>query len=75
MTWHVQGEAIEVTAKEGQTLLEVAHENDIELEGLCVCVCVCLCIDVCIFMLRTGGWRNTGMSILVYICVCASALI
>ena len=29
----VQGEDIEVSAEEGKTLLEVAHENDIELEG------------------------------------------
>lgn len=28
-----QGEEIEVVAEEGKTLLEVAHENDIELEG------------------------------------------
>lgn len=35
MTWHVEGEAITVTAPEGKTLLEVAHDNDIELEGAC----------------------------------------
>eukprot|EP00624_Nannochloropsis_granulata_P003084 evm.model.NODE_25698_length_5887_cov_16.634789.2 len=35
MTWHVAGEDIPVTAAEGKSLLEVAHENDIELEGAC----------------------------------------
>jgi len=35
MTWHVAGEDIPVTAEEGKSLLEVAHENDIELEGAC----------------------------------------
>ena len=35
MTWHVNGEEIPVSAEEGKTLLEVAHENDIELEGAC----------------------------------------
>jgi len=35
MTWHVAGEEIPVTAAEGKSLLEVAHENDIELEGAC----------------------------------------
>jgi ferredoxin len=30
---HTQGEDIKVVAEEGKTLLEVAHENDIELEG------------------------------------------
>lgn len=31
--WCPQGEKIEVEAEEGKTLLEVAHANDIELEG------------------------------------------
>lgn len=30
---YVQTEKIDVSAPEGKTLLEVAHENDIELEG------------------------------------------
>ncbi|KAL3669616.1 hypothetical protein V7S43_005001 [Phytophthora oleae] len=30
-----EGESTTVTADEGQTLLDVAHENDVELEGAC----------------------------------------
>ncbi|KAG6622693.1 2Fe-2S ferredoxin [Phytophthora cinnamomi] len=30
-----EGESTRVTAEEGQTLLDVAHENDVELEGAC----------------------------------------
>ncbi|RLN49824.1 hypothetical protein BBJ29_004635 [Phytophthora kernoviae] len=30
-----EGESTSVTAKEGTTLLDVAHENDVELEGAC----------------------------------------
>ncbi|RLN65202.1 hypothetical protein BBJ28_00024335 [Nothophytophthora sp. Chile5] len=30
-----EGESTTVTANEGQTLLDVAHENDVELEGAC----------------------------------------
>ncbi|GMF10609.1 unnamed protein product [Phytophthora lilii] len=30
-----EGERTTVTADEGQTLLDVAHENDVELEGAC----------------------------------------
>lgn len=36
MIVRLQGEDIEVVAEEGKTLLEVAHENDIELEGATV---------------------------------------
>lgn len=32
-TFIEDGEEIEVTAKEGRTLLEAAHDNDIDLEG------------------------------------------
>ena len=34
-TFVEDGEEIEVTAKEGRTLLEAAHDNDIDLEGPC----------------------------------------
>lgn len=34
-TFIEDGEEIEVTAKEGRTLLEAAHDNDIDLEGPC----------------------------------------
>ncbi|KAG7400716.1 Adrenodoxin, mitochondrial [Phytophthora boehmeriae] len=30
-----EGESTSVSAKEGATLLDVAHENDVELEGAC----------------------------------------
>lgn len=48
-----EGEAATVSATPGQSLLDVAHENDIELEGAlnvrvhaCVLRCVCcLCIN------------------------------
>ncbi|KAE9340889.1 hypothetical protein PF008_g10899 [Phytophthora fragariae] len=30
-----EGESTRVAAEEGQTLLDVAHENDVELEGAC----------------------------------------
>ncbi|KAE9026699.1 hypothetical protein PR003_g5191 [Phytophthora rubi] len=30
-----EGESTRVAAEEGQTLLDVAHENDLELEGAC----------------------------------------
>lgn len=35
--WFVNktGEKVEVKAKEGENLLEIAHQNDIDLEGAC----------------------------------------
>ena len=42
------GEEHSVQAKIGDTLLEVAKQYDIDLEGVCVCVCVCACVCVCL---------------------------
>jgi hypothetical protein len=37
-----------VDAEIGQNLMQVAHDNDIELEGMCVFVCVYVCIFMCV---------------------------
>jgi ferredoxin len=33
--WNVNGEKVDVDAPIGKNLMEVAHDNDIELEGGC----------------------------------------
>jgi ferredoxin len=35
------GKRFAVKAKEGQNLVHVAHENDVELEGACECSLAC----------------------------------
>mmetsp|Transcript_34081 Transcript_34081/g.90856 ORF Transcript_34081/g.90856 Transcript_34081/m.90856 type:complete len:153 (-) Transcript_34081:323-781(-) len=35
------GESMEVSAKEGMTILEVAHKHDIDIEGACGGECAC----------------------------------
>ncbi len=42
MKWTKAGEVVaETEAYVGQTLLQIAHKNDIELEGACEGVCAC----------------------------------
>lgn len=40
------GDRIEVTAREGESILDVAHANDIELEGRALWFCVCFSLTL-----------------------------
>ncbi|OMH81939.1 Adrenodoxin-like protein 1, mitochondrial [Zancudomyces culisetae] len=53
----VTPEKLEIKAfgEEGMNLLEVAHENDVDLEGACECSCAC---STCHLILEEGLYDN-----------------
>lgn len=49
------GSKKEVVGKEGQNLLHLAHENEIDLEGACECSCAC---STCHVILEDKVYRD-----------------